>query len=469
MVQTIKSVWSSIADFSIKPADNDFSEKKRIRLINLMMFVVSLLQLLFVLVLVVLDVPFTKNFFLRIGVIWLLALVVYILHYFRQYTFARLLIIITLSFAMLNNVRSFKGAMSVEHYFFVIAASCFILFKRLSFIIASFIFVFIVYAFVIDYFGKTYPQAFFVNVPTYVREGMAFFTLFLLFNLFRNEHESYQAKIEQNNEEILAQKDNIEAKNKEIVASITYARRIQNALLPKKELIEKNIPSLLAYYLPKDIVSGDFYWFSNSNDLDSEVFLAVADCTGHGVPGAFMTVIGANILDQIINKDKIFSPAEILTELDKRLLKILQQQEVEIGKINDGMDIAILKLNLAHQKLTFAGAKRPIWIFENGKNEPTQYKGDKFPIGSGQFKTEKAFIEMEISLHKGDVIYAFTDGYTDQFGKQGKFTIRRFRNLLAEIYQKDFDEQEIILQKELQNWKGTIKQTDDVLLIGIKV
>ncbi len=252
-----------------------------------------------------------------------------------------------------------------------------------------------------------------------------------------------------------------------ITASITYARRIQTVLLPPQEKIEQHISDFLLYYQPKDIVSGDFYWFSNNKGLDNSVILVIADCTGHGVPGAFMTVIGNSLLDQIINKDKIVSPAEILTELNKRLLQTLQKQ-IENQTINDGMDISLLKLDLENRKLVWASAKRPLWIFERGKNELTKYKGNKFPIGSTQFK-EKNFTETDITLQKGDLIYSFTDGYADQFGKEGKFTIGKFRQLLTEIHTRNFGEQKEILAQNLQTWKGEDEQTDDVLVVGIRV
>lgn len=146
----------------------------------------------------------------------------------------------------------------------------------------------------------------------------------------------------------------------------------------------------------------------------------------------------------------------------------MQQQGIETEKVNDGMDISILKLNLSTQQLTFASAKRTLWIFENGKIDISEYKGDKFPIGSSQFK-EKKFTEKQISIQKNDLIYAFTDGYADQFGSEGKMTIRRFREILAQNKDKSFTEQESILAQKLQEWKQNEAQTDDILVVGIKI
>ncbi len=279
------------------------------------------------------------------------------------------------------------------------------------------------------------------------------------------EHKVVQrtAELSQTNEALNTSLETVAHQRDNILSSINYAKRIQQALLPAREIISEHLQDFLLYYQPKDIVSGDFYWFTHTGDF---LFLAVADCTGHGVPGAFMTVVGEVLLDQIINKDNIYSPAEILTELDKRLLKNLQQKKEKL--VEDGMDISLLRIDLQNQPWVWAGAKRSIWIFEQGKNELTIYKGDKYPIGSTQYK-DKFFQEKEIEVQKGDIIYTFTDGYADQFGEEGKFTIRRFKELLTTNYQKPFEEQEVILDKTLHEWRKEQPQTDDVLVVGIQV
>lgn len=271
-------------------------------------------------------------------------------------------------------------------------------------------------------------------------------------------------ELRQTNEELNSTLETVAKQRDDIISSINYARRIQTALLPTKSTLQKYLPDLMLLYLPKDIVSGDFYWFA---EVEGKMFLAIADCTGHGVPGAFMTVIGENLLDQIINKDKICSPAQVLTELDSRLLKTLQQQGINTETVNDGMDISLLQIDLPTRKIVWAGAKRPLWVFEAGKDLPTEYKGDKFPIGSGQFKG-KQFTEKEVILQKGDTVYAFTDGFADQFGEAGKFTVRRFRELLQEVRPLPLEEQERQLAQKLHDWRGTETQTDDVLVVAIK-
>jgi serine phosphatase RsbU (regulator of sigma subunit) len=246
---------------------------------------------------------------------------------------------------------------------------------------------------------------------------------------------------------------------------------------------------MLLLYQPKDIVSGDFYWFTTVDSWKHRLaesdglglsladslpartkilFLAVVDCTGHGVPGAFMTMIGGGLLDQIINRDKIYSPAQILSELDTRLLRTLQQRDKEGKQVQDGMDISLLQLDLANKQLVWASAKRPLWILEKNNTTFTVYKGDKYPIGGNQFD-QKHFTEHDIALKEGDMLYAFSDGYADQFGAKGKFTIRRFKEVLLENRFKPFATQELLLHNHIQHWQGTEIQTDDILVMGLRI
>lgn len=268
------------------------------------------------------------------------------------------------------------------------------------------------------------------------------------------------------NEELVVTLETIARQRDDILASIEYAQRIQQALLPDKKEMQQILPNFMLLFMPKDIVSGDFYWFTKYNE--NEIFIAVADCTGHGVPGAFMTVIGENLLDQIINRDQINSPAQILTELDKRLLDTLNQQTLRMHKVDDGMDIILLKINLNEKSMTWAGAKRPIWILEPTNEDIIQIRGDKFPIGSTQYRNKK-YTEQTKQLAANEVVYLFTDGYADQFGHNGKFTLRRFKNLLKEIFQKDFEIQENLLKQNLYQWQDYEKQTDDILIMAFKL
>jgi serine phosphatase RsbU (regulator of sigma subunit) len=281
-------------------------------------------------------------------------------------------------------------------------------------------------------------------------------------------------ELEANSQLLMQQNDRLDKAYTHITDSVRYAKRIQTALLPSKTTWEAVLPNSFVLYKPKDIVSGDFYWFAKEKD---NIFVAVADCTGHGVPGAFMTVIGNNILNQIIseninndNNQKSIEPAYILTELDKRLLQTLQQQGVEASKdkINDGMDIALAKINTSTSQITVSSAKRVVYQFRN--NELIEHEPNKFPIGSSHFGG-KIFEQKVINYQPNDIFYLFTDGYPDQFGgtENRKFMIKQFRNLLIEIHNLPLSEQHQILNTRIENWKNGITQTDDILVMGLKM
>ena len=285
------------------------------------------------------------------------------------------------------------------------------------------------------------------------------------------------AEIEQRNEEILAQSQVLESSNQslhlansKVKSSIQYAKRIQLALLPMQKMLAKKELGFFIMYKPRDIVSGDFYWFAEIEDKN-QLIVAVADCTGHGVPGAFMTIMGNNFLNQIVKENKITSPGKILEALDKKVLGALggksSKPSKKKRKIQDGMDIALVLIDFEEEKVTFSGAKRPLYYFKNHTMEII--KGSKYPIGSTQY-VEKAFDEKVISIKKGDAIYMFSDGYPDQFGggDNTKFMLKNFKSLLQNVETKPMPAQKETLEKEMEQWKGTQKQTDDILVMGVR-
>ncbi|MFI5164423.1 MAG: tetratricopeptide repeat protein [Bacteroidia bacterium] len=255
--------------------------------------------------------------------------------------------------------------------------------------------------------------------------------------------------------------EEIEAKNKDIIDSINYARRIQNAILPGEDEIKKAFPGSFVLYKPKDVVSGDFYWFA---ERGNKKFIAAVDCTGHGVPGAFMSMIGSALLSEIVNEKNISEPGKILDALREGVIKALKQTGAE-GENKDGMDIALCVMD--GNKLQFAGANNPLWIIS--KNECKEIKADKQPIGI--HTQTKAFTNHALDLKKGDNIYIFTDGYADQFGgeKGKKFKQKNLQQLLISISDKPLSEQKKIIDDTIENWKGNLEQVDDILVIGIKV
>lgn len=253
----------------------------------------------------------------------------------------------------------------------------------------------------------------------------------------------------------------IEKKQKEITDSITYAKRLQTAILPPETYWKNHLPESFVLYQPKDIVSGDFYWLENVNNL---VLFAAADCTGHGVSGAMVSVVCSNALTRTVKEFGITEPDKILNKVRELVLETFAKSESDI---KDGMDISLCCLNIKTNELFWSGANNPLWyIRENNLNE---IKGDKQPIGKND--NPKPFISHTIQLQKQDTIYIFTDGYADQFGgeKNKKLMYKPLKNLLLEIHQQSLAEQKEILQQHFANWKGNIEQTDDVLIIGVKV
>lgn len=282
-------------------------------------------------------------------------------------------------------------------------------------------------------------------------------------------------EVNQQKDEIKKQRDAIELKSKELEVaytriqdSVVYAKRIQNAFMFQPNKINDYFKESFVLHEPKDIVSGDFYWFSQKGD---ETVVAVVDCTGHGVPGAFMTLLSTALLDNIVNENGVTDPAEILKMLDEKVQVILHQQEMLDGMaINtDGMDLFILNVNKKKKISKFAGAKNTMYILKNNKIE--QIRGSRFPIGSFPFDEEKVFESHQIKFNGGEVFYLFTDGYQDQLGGDNdeKFLKSRFRELLYSLSNLTLPEQKEKLEEVLQDWKKDQPQTDDVLVIGLKV
>ncbi len=282
--------------------------------------------------------------------------------------------------------------------------------------------------------------------------------------ILENQNEKLEQMVTIRTNEVNRQKSEIELKNRDILDNLQYAKRIQEAILPEIKLIYQTLQDSFIIYLPKDIVSGDFYSFSQKNE---NVIIAAADCTGHGVTGAFMSMIGTSLLNQIINEQGVTQPAQILKNLNAGIIDALKQSEGE-KEIHDGMDIALCSLDLKNSKLIYSGANRPLWIFKNG--EMSMIKPSKSAIGGYQSARKEDFTQHEIPLSKGDTIYLFTDGYADQFGgTEGKKLLsKRFREMLKEIQHLSMSEQEKYLLKAFHEWKGNVGQVDDVLVIGVR-
>lgn len=263
--------------------------------------------------------------------------------------------------------------------------------------------------------------------------------------------------LEEKNELITEQK-------KEITDSIRYASRIQRAILPSDEVMRTNLPEHFVLYLPRDIVSGDFFWMSQRG---GKIVIVAADCTGHGVPGAFMSMLGVSFLYEIVNKEGIMQPASILNFLRDHVKHTLSQTGKK-DEAKDGMDISLCVFDPHERKLEWAGAYNPLYLIRNG--ELTEYKADKMPIAI-HMNDHLPFTNNEIPIQKGDTFYISSDGYSDQFGgEEGrKFMSKKYKEMLLQIWNKPMDEQKEIIHKAHLDWKGHHEQVDDILVMGVRV
>jgi serine phosphatase RsbU (regulator of sigma subunit)/CheY-like chemotaxis protein len=260
----------------------------------------------------------------------------------------------------------------------------------------------------------------------------------------------------------------LEKKNQDITDSILYAKRIQEAVMPDPQELNQVFPHSFVFYKAKDIVSGDFYWWAIQPEQDRAIIAAV-DCTGHGVPGAFMSVIGYSFLNQIVNLQQQADPGAILTELHRNVKQAINEEE-SIDKPEDGMDIALATIDRGNKKLHFSGAHRPLWLIHDA--ELYTYEGNRHSIGEIQLPEHMGeFHTQTIDLAVGDRIFMFTDGIIDQFGgPEGKrFSKKRLKRLMVEINELSLPEQKERIEQELVNWQGEEELTDDNLLIGIEI
>ena len=291
----------------------------------------------------------------------------------------------------------------------------------------------------------------------------------------RENERVLEAKVIERTEQVVHQKEEIEAKNgelevlyKHVTDSIKYAKRIQEAILPPDSLVKELLPNSFVLYKPKDIVSGDFYWVGQK---DGKSMFAAVDCTGHGVPGAFMSIVGHNILKQVVANNNYTTPAQILDGLNEGVSETLHHggHEHEEGQAKDGMDISFCSIDFKTLELQYAGAYNPLYIIRNG--QLIQTKANKFPIGLFLGEEKKKFTNHTIPLQKGDIIYIFSDGYADQFGGPygRKFMAIPFRVLLMDMHKEPIEKQKLILNKTIEEWRGQLDQVDDILVIGVKI
>ena len=256
----------------------------------------------------------------------------------------------------------------------------------------------------------------------------------------------------------------IAEKNKDITDSINYASRIQKSVMPDEKILKENVDDYFIFNRPRDIVSGDFYWLAHKGD---RTYIAAADCTGHGVPGALVSVIGINMLNKVIEQNGIFSPAEMIEQLHMLVISALNK-DASARESKDGMDMGLLCIDKKNKTVLFASAGRPLYYNTTGKLEVI--KASRYSI-AGEKKAEEKFSETEIQLQPGMSFYLSSDGYVDQFGEASgkKFLSKRFQELLAEIFSAPMKEQGRRVEEAFMNWKGKVEQVDDVMVIGVKI
>jgi serine phosphatase RsbU (regulator of sigma subunit) len=281
-----------------------------------------------------------------------------------------------------------------------------------------------------------------------------FMVIFFIVHHFRSDSEEYEEELEEKNKEI-------SQKNTEIIDSITYAKRLQQAILPPEEEIYNSVDSFILYK-PKDIVAGDFYFAEHKDDY---FFVAAADCTGHGVPGAMVSLVCSNALNKAVSELGLIKPGEILDSVTSMVVDTFKKGHTDI---KDGMDISLCVINTKTREVAWAGANNPLWYINN-ENELKEITANKQPVGKSEVYT--SFTTHVLNLAKGTLVYLFTDGYADQFGgpKGKKFKYKQLADLILRNKDLPMNEQCNVLDNTFTDWKGNIEQVDDVCIIGIKL
>jgi serine phosphatase RsbU (regulator of sigma subunit) len=300
---------------------------------------------------------------------------------------------------------------------------------------------------------------------------------FMIEKFYNSRHiEEEMSKLESINAELERAYREIEMRNKNMIQSILFAKRIQDQTLPKIDILLKNFPEAFIINKPKDIVTGDFYWFHNTakSDVimpDDRFMVAVGDCTGHGVSGALLSMIGYNLLNEIVSDDdeKITDPTIIMKHLDNSIVKALKQDS-NVG-YQDGIDMSFVSIDKINKKIYFCGCKRPLLYLVRSEKQINVFKGEQFMIGGTCEGITKTFKTIEIPYQENDIIYMLTDGITDQFGgpRNRKLMRDNFKEMLIEVHHLNLVYQAQLLEQKLLKWRGDNEQTDDILVVGIKL
>jgi serine phosphatase RsbU (regulator of sigma subunit)/TPR repeat protein len=275
-------------------------------------------------------------------------------------------------------------------------------------------------------------------------------------------YRNYRRKV-RTNELLARQKNEIEIINKNMTDSINYAERIQSAMFPSREILSEDLFEYFILFKPLDIVSGDFYWFKKNNN---SIYIAAADCTGHGVPGAFMSILGLTFLNELVHNVVALNASEVLTKLREHVIKTLNQTNNDSGT-RDGMEMALLRLDLDSSSLQFSGARRPLYLVR--EDQIIELAGDKVPLGIYDVGDD-TFTDIEMEFKKDDIVYLFSDGYVDQLGGPDRktFKTKKFKDMLLSNRHLTMNEQKELLETTFEKWRSGIEQIDDILVLGIK-
>ncbi len=283
-------------------------------------------------------------------------------------------------------------------------------------------------------------------------------------DLLERALENSSSELTDANKRIAQAYKEIEEKNRDMISSISYAKMIQDAIFPPEQILMKLLPESFIFHRSKDIVGGDFYWI---DEQGGKVLISAIDCTGHGVPGAFMSIVGYNLLNSAFKEHRRTTPSQILDELKKGVSNTLRQTH-EFGSVKDGMDVALCVIDKNKMELQFAGAYNPLYLVRDGRLIET--KANKFPVGISYRNDMKQFTNHIFKIEPGDCYYIFSDGFADQFGGPvgKKFKYDRFKSLLVDISDLACHDQKRILEQTFLEWKGNLEQVDDTLVIGMK-
>jgi serine phosphatase RsbU (regulator of sigma subunit) len=456
----MKNCWNFISEIGCYP-ELSYEESRRVRLLNRLSFISFAALLLYM------TVEFALRIYVLIPFVAFMLLIIpftFIFLYYRKYAAAKnyavIITTICISFFVLNT-----GEALSEVLFVPLIAMPLIIFRdrRISIfyllIITALTLVLRILQSSVEPLLRLSGDEFFLFRATNIINAIVI-TYFII-HYFKKANEAYESRL-------LHMNELVNEKNKAITDSINYARHIQNAILPPQQFFRDHFREAFILYKPKDIVAGDFYWMHVSGD---HVYFAAADCTGHGVPGAMVSVICSNALNRTVKEFGITDTGKILDKVRELVIATFVHDDTTAdtseNAVKDGMDISLCCLHKKTNELSWSGANNPLWIIRNGSL--AEYKPDKQPIG--RTDNPRPFNAQTIQLQQDDHVFVFTDGYADQFGgeKGKKFKYSQFKELLGRISSRQAGEQQLAIETELEAWRGNLEQVDDILVIGIRI